>query len=140
MVDKAGDQTLERQLTDRQAARLASLSGVAAGELSGLRIAEVNDRLANLLPIESLWYRRICGTVVKRDPMTGELLAVPGATVQVQDTDCSFLTYSPGGGLIWIFPGLCSSETIGTTVTDECGHFCVWVPRWEIDWILEWRK
>jgi hypothetical protein len=24
--------------------------------------------------------------------------------------------------------------------TDECGEFCVWVPRWDIDWILRWRR
>lgn len=140
MAAKAGDQILERIVTDRQASRLSGLSGVAAEELSGLRLADINDRLSDLLPVEFSWWRRICGTVVKRDPMTGELLPVPGATVEVQDTDCSFLTYSPGGGLIWIYPGLCTSETIATTVTDECGQFCVWVPRWEIDWILKWRK
>ena len=30
-------------------------------------------------------------------------------------------------------------EEIGSVVTDECGRFCVWIPRWEIDWILRFR-
>ncbi len=29
---------------------------------------------------------------------------------------------------------------IATAKTDECGHFCVWIPRWDIDWVLRFRR
>jgi hypothetical protein len=137
---KASKRASKRTITERQATRLASVAGIEVDKLSGRTIGEINDLLIDRIRPELLWYREICGTVVKRDPLTGELRPVPGATVEVQDTDCSFLTYYPGGGLMWLFPGLCTRETIATVTTDECGNFCLLVPRWEIDRILTWRK
>jgi hypothetical protein len=65
---------------------------------------------------------------------------VPFATVHVEDTDCHLLWYSPPGWMWgWFFPFWCTREEIGTVVTDECGRFCVYIPRWDIDWILTWR-
>lgn len=29
---------------------------------------------------------------------------------------------------------------IATARTDECGRFCVWIPRWDIDWVLRFRR
>lgn len=137
---QASAKASERRISKRQAYRLADMSGVSRDDIVDLSVKEVGEVLA----AEGLWhlygYRRICGRVVKRHPSTGELLAVPGATVEVEDTDCTFLTHAPGGGLMWIYPGICERETIATTVTDACGNFCVWVPRWELDWILRWRK
>lgn len=130
----------ERSVSERMAGRISSMAGTDLADVVGRPLPDLDDILVDRGLFYLLGYRRICGRVVKRDPTTGELLAVPGAKVEVQDTDCSFLTYSPGGGLIWIYPGLCSRETIATTYTDECGNFCVWVPRWEVDWILEWHK
>ena len=89
-----------------------------------------------------LLFRRVCGQVVKRNAGTGELEGVPNATVHVEDTDCSFHIFSPPGWPMWswFFPFKCKREVIATARTDQCGHFCVWIPRWEIDWILKWRK
>ena len=28
---------------------------------------------------------------------------------------------------------------IATAKTDECGNFCIWIPRWDIDWVLRFR-
>ncbi|MGB5008723.1 MAG: hypothetical protein WBO88_00270, partial [Candidatus Dechloromonas phosphoritropha] len=55
--------------------------------------------------------------------------------------DSSFLGYFPvAGKYSWYFPLKCRREVIGTVKTDKCGNFCVYVPRWDIDWILKWRK
>ncbi len=47
---------------------------------------------------------------------------------------------SPGRGRgawwWWFWPIFCNREEIATTMTDECGKFCVWIPRWDIDRIL----
>ena len=56
------------------------------------------------------------------------------------DTDCDFLFYSPFGiPWVWCFPFFCHQEELATVVTDECGKFCVWVPRFDIDWVVRWR-
>ena len=88
-----------------------------------------------------MFFRRICGRVVKLDRLTGDELPVPFATVHVEDTDCSFLGFFPvENPWAWFFPIFCHREDIGTTTTDACGNFCVWVPRFEIDWILRFRR
>lgn len=131
----------ERPLTQIQANRLAALSGVSAKELVGRTVAELSVSHRFIIDPTLFFFRRICGRVVKKDPVTGELYPVPFATVHVEDTDCSLLGYFPGGwGWSWFFPFLCRREVIATAVTDECGRFCVYVPRWDIDWILRWRR
>jgi hypothetical protein len=72
---------------------------------------------------------------------TGVEYPVPWATVHVEDTDCSLFGYFPHGWpWSWFLPLLCRREEIATAVTDACGRFCVWIPRWEIDWILRFRR
>ncbi len=77
----------------------------------------------------------------KKDPATGVEYPVPFATVHVEDTDTNFLGFfpaeSPWG---WLFPLFSRREEIAVTRTDACGRFCVYVPRWEIDWILRFRR
>ena len=66
---------------------------------------------------------------------------VPYATVHVEDTDCSFLGLFPvENPFAWFFPITCRREEIGTVRTDACGRFCIWIPRFEIDWILRFRR
>ena len=128
-------------LTGRQADRLAQLTGVAVDDLRGQTIAAISDRFRWVIDPDLFLFRRICGQVVKTDPATGIDYPVPHATVYVEDTDCSFLGFFPvESPWSWLFPIHCTREVIGTTTTDECGHFCVWVPRFEIDWILRWRR
>ena len=43
--------------------------------------------------------RRVCGRVIKRDPVTGEECPVPGATVRVLDVDFHLLWWYPYPGL-----------------------------------------
>ena len=31
-------------------------------------------------------------------------------------------------------------ELLTSVVTYACGNFCVWIPRFEIEWILRWRE
>ena len=128
-------------LTPRQADRLSKLTGVNADELRGRTIAQLTERLKWQIDLELLLFRRICGQVVKTDPISGIDYPVPFATVHVEDTDCSFLGFftieSPWA---WLFPVFCHREDIATVVTDECGHFCVWVLRFDIDWILRFRR
>jgi hypothetical protein len=51
------------------------------------------------------------------------------------------LFYSPpGSAYSWFFPFACRREVIATVRTDGCGRFCVWVPRWGIDWVRTWRR
>src|SRR4051812_24539084 len=129
-----------RQLTERQAVRLSELSGVAAEELAGRTIAELRDKFGSIIAPHWFFFRKVCGRVVKKDPVTGELLGVPFATVDVEDTDCNLISYYPQGFQWgWFFPFLCRREVIATTTTDACGNFCVWVPRFDIDYVLRWR-
>ncbi len=130
-----------RPLGPLQAARLAAATGVAEKELVGKTPAALADTLR--WRIDPIWFgfRQICGRVVKRDPVTGTEYPVHYATVHVEDTDCSFLGYfPPEWPWGWLYPFNCRREDIAVTVTDACGRFCVWVPIWDIDWILRWRR
>jgi hypothetical protein len=130
----------QRQVNTLQAKRLAALTGVAVKELEGATIAQLGERLKWQIDPIFFLFRRICGKVVKKDPITGVEYPVPFATVYVEDTDCNLITYFPHGSpYVWHFPFFCTREVIGTTKTDACGNFCVWVPRFDIDWILRWR-
>lgn len=127
-------------LTRVQAARLAGLSGLDARELVGQTALQISDKFRWRIDPELLLFRRICGRVVKKDPVTGVLRPVPFATVHVEDTDCNLLWYSPPAWPWgWMYPWNCHREELGSVVTDECGRFCVWIPRWDIDWILRYR-
>ena len=132
----------ERPLNQIQAIRLSSLSGVPAKELVGQSLSELSEKIR--WRINPIWflYELVCGQVVKVDPNSGLKYPVPGATVNVLDVDCDWLWFfPPGHPWGWVFPfGLCKTETLATTTTDACGKFCVWVPRFDIDWILTWRR
>jgi hypothetical protein len=136
--DLAPDQ---HKLGKIQARRLAALAtNVKAEELENRSIAQLVDQLKWRIDPELFLFRRICGRVVKKDPQTGIEYPVPFATVYVEDTDCNLISYFPHGwNWGWHFPYWCHREVIGTTKTDKCGNFCVWVPRFDIDWILRWR-
>jgi hypothetical protein len=131
-------------VTKRQAAYLSELTGVASEKLAGKTHSALDDILRRKIDPELLFYRRVCGRVVRADPGTGVLQGVPNATVHVEDTDCSFLGLFPWEGpwswWWWFWPIFCNREEIATTMTDECGNFCVWIPRWDIDRILWFRK
>jgi hypothetical protein len=127
-------------LTKRQARRLALLSGVDVGKLQGATVAQLKNKFQWQIDPDLLLFRRICGQVVKTDPASGIEYPVPFATVHVEDTDCGFLGFFPyGSPWHWLFPLFCHREEIGVTQTDACGRFCVWVPRFDIDWIIRWR-
>src|SRR2546425_1913931 len=130
----------QQRLTERQVARLAKATGVAAEELRKGNIAELADRLKFRIDPDLFRFRQICGQVVKTDPVTGVDHPVPFATVHVQDTDCSFLWFFPvESPWSWLFPIFCRREELGTVRTDACGRFCVWIPRFDIDWVLRFR-
>lgn len=123
------------------AARLAALTDLPAEKLQGRTLAEVSDEFRYIIDAELFFFRRVCGKVVKTDPVTHLDQPVPFATVEVEDTDCSFLGYFPGNApWSWLFPYFCRREVIATARTDECGNFCVWVPRFDIDWVLHFRR
>lgn len=131
----------QRKLTSLQASRLGQLADLDAKALVGLTVVEIGERFKWRLDPTWLLFRRICGRVVKKDPITGIEYPVPFATVHVEDTDCHLVSYfPPSWPWGWHFPFKCRREVIATTVTDRCGRFCVWVPRFDIDWILRWRR
>ncbi|MBC7926313.1 MAG: hypothetical protein H7039_11710 [Bryobacteraceae bacterium] len=131
----------QRPLGEIAASRLASLARLDIKSVINQPVAKLVDRLKWHIDPELLLFRRVCGRVVKRHPVTGELIPVPFATVHVEDTDCSFLHYFPKGlPYTWLFPFRCRREEIATVKTDACGNFCVYVPRFEIDWILRFRR
>lgn len=128
-------------LTENRARYLANLAGIDAKEIAGRSIAEVHEALRWRLDPQLFAFRRICGQVVRRDPVTGELQPVPNATVHVEDTDCSYLSYFPRvSSYAWLFPFGCRREEIATVTTDACGRFCVFLPFWDVDRILRWRR
>ncbi len=131
----------EQKLKSIQIKRLGSMADVEREEIHGLTIAQASERLKWRIDPELFLFRKVCGKVVKRDPVTGAEHPVPFATVYVEDTDCHFIGYFPSPWPWgWFFPLHCHREIIATTKTDKCGNFCVWVPRFDIDWILAWRK
>ena len=131
----------QRLVTRRQAAYLSRIGNVAANELAGKTIAGVNDLLRWRIDPELLRFRRICGKVVKPNPVTGEPEPVPNATVHVEDTDCSFLGFFPvQNPYFWLFPFKCRREELATVVTDACGRFCVYLPYWDVDRYLRFRR
>jgi len=131
---------VQMKLGPKQAQRLAAISGLDAKQLVNHSIAEIAERHKYLVDPQLFFFRRVCGKVVKTDPATGIQYPVPFATVEVQDTDCSLLGYFPSHSpWAWYFPFACHREVIATAKTDACGNFCVWVPRWDIDWVLRWR-
>jgi hypothetical protein len=130
----------ERKLTARQGMRLSKLSGVDVEHLQGRSVAELATDLRWRIDPAILLFRRICGQVVKTDPVTGVDLPVPFATVNVYDTDCDFLGYFPvASPWAWFYPIFCWRELMASTVADACGNFCVWIPWFDIDWIVRWR-
>jgi hypothetical protein len=131
----------QMKLTSIQAERLGGLSEVAAKDLAGLTVTEISDKFRFQIDPLLLFFRRVCGKVVKTDPVSGIQYPVPYATVHVEDTDCSLLGFFPARARwAWYFPFGCRREVIATATTDECGRFCVWIPRWDIDWILRFRR
>jgi hypothetical protein len=130
----------QKKITSLQAKRLSALTGLKLADFANHTIAQLAERLKWQIDPELFLFRRICGKVVKKDAVTGELYPVPFATVYVEDTDCSHISYFPKGWpWSWHFPYFCNREVIGTAKTDACGNFCVWVPRFDIDWVLRWR-
>lgn len=126
-------------LTARQASRLAALAAVPAAELTGKTLGELGGRLRRVIDPKLLIFRKICGQVVKTDA-SGRDLPVPFATVTVFDVDLGLLGWSPVSSMYsWFFPLFVRREKLATVTTDECGRFCVWVPRFDVDFYLRWR-
>lgn len=124
-----------------QLKRMATLADVKQEEISGKNIAQLSDILKWKIDPRLFLFEKICGKVVKKDPVTGEEYPVPFATVYIEDNDCNLVVYHPlGHPWSWHFPVFCNREVIATTKTDACGNFCVWVPRFDIDWVRRWRK
>ena len=95
----------ERRLTKRQVEYLSKVTGFAASELADIRLGALADKLKYHLDWSSFFFQKVCGRVVKRDPVTGVLYPVPYATVHVEDTDCHLIFYSPSGlGYAWLYP------------------------------------
>ncbi len=121
--------------------RLAAISDLPAEKIVGKSIVEIDKLFPHHIDPKLFLFRKVCGKVVKTDPVTGIDYPVPFATVQVEDTDCSFLGYFPvNSPWSWYFPFRCRREVITTARTDECGNFCVWIPRFDIDWVLRFRR
>jgi hypothetical protein len=128
-------------LAEKQQNRFSKLSGIEVNEIKRMSIAQLQDKLKWQLDPRFFFFEKICGKVVKKNHFTGHEYPVPFATVNVFDTDCHIIFYHPHGHpWCWHFPYHYHRELIGKTKTDACGNFCVWVPRFDIDWILHWRK
>jgi hypothetical protein len=131
----------ERVLTRRQAEYLAETTQLELRQLEGRRLRELDELLKFRIDPTLLFFRKVCGRVVRKDPLTGILYGVPNATVYVEDTDCSFLGFFPvEHPWWWLWPIVCHREVIATAHTDACGNFCVFIPRWDIDRILRLRR
>lgn len=130
----------EIALTKISAARLGKLTGESSEKFAGRSVADLRKDLEWIIDPNLLLFRRVCGRVVKHDAASGEDWGVPGATVHVYDTDVNLFGYYPLGWKFgWLWPFHVRREEIASTVTDACGNFCVWIPRFDIDWVLRWR-
>lgn len=121
--------------------KVTKSSLLAKEGLSNLKL-QVDPGLIARIPDYFFNFVRVCGKVVKKDPKTGETCAVPGAVVKLYDVDFNFLSWSPVDWELfsWIYPFFIRRELLTTTTTNSCGEFCVFVPRFEIDAIIRWRK
>lgn len=128
-------------LTKTAAIRLGLMTGQSAEKLQGQSISQLRDSLKWEIDPDLFLFRRICGRVVKHDRASGEDWGVPGATVHVYDTDVNLFGYFPASWPYgWYWPFNVRREQIASATTDSCGNFCVWVPRFDIDWVLRWRR
>lgn len=128
------------KLTGLQAQRLQQIANVDIAEIDGRNIAELSESLKWVVDPILFRFRRICGQVVRWDPASGIYQPVPFATVHVMDTLCDFLGYFPlEARLAWLYPIFCREEQITEVVTDACGKFCVWIPWFDIEWVIRWR-
>jgi len=87
----------EFKISESSAQRLSAMSDVPAKELVGLALPDVAEKFRFRIDPLLLLFRKVCGTVVKTDPVSGIEYPVPFATVHVEDTDCSLLGFFPGG-------------------------------------------
>jgi len=129
-------------VTKTQAERLAKLSGVPFDQMFGQTLFEIHRRLHGILDPELLILRKVSGRVVRRNLATGALEPIPQVTVHAEDTDGSFLLYSPPqwADWSWLHPFKLRREEIATATTDASGHFSVYLPRWEIEAVARWRQ
>jgi hypothetical protein len=131
----------EQVLTETRARWLSKQTSIPLGELRDKRLEEVHELIRPHFDPISLLFRKVCGRVVKRDPVSGEERGVPNATVDVEDTDIKLLSFYPESHPYWwAWPLWSQRETIAQVRTDACGHFCVWIPRWDVDRILRARR
>jgi hypothetical protein len=123
-----------------QAKRFSALTSIDEKKVLGMSIVQLSEMHKFHFDPKLFMFMKICGKVVKKDPVTSVEYPVPFATVHVEDVDLNIITYCPPGyPWVWHFPFLLRKEEIATTKTDACGNFCLWVPRFDIDWILKWR-
>ncbi len=127
-------------VTKNRANYLAKLTNISVKKISGKKVAEVNELIKWKVDPQFLLFRRICGKVIKKAP-DGTFQPVPGATVHLEDTDCSFFGFFPAEPpFFWLFPIKCHREVIATVTTDACGRFCAFLPFWDIDRLLRFRR
>jgi hypothetical protein len=127
-------------LTESQATMLSALTGIDASKFKGLSVAEISSEFRWQIDPNFFLFVRVCGQVVKYNPATGTNDPVPYAIVYAEETTCNLLGRFPIGlPWGWFFPWRCETEVVAQTTTDACGNFCVWVPRFEIEWILRFR-
>jgi len=95
---------------------------VGLDEIKGRTIAELSESLKWRIDPDCFLFRRICGQVVRWDPISGQYQPVPFATVHEVDTDCDFLGYfALDAKWASLYPIVCHQEEITEVVTDECG-------------------
>jgi hypothetical protein len=130
----------EIKLNGIQAQRFATMANVSVKEVAGLTIAALNEKYKWIIDPNLFLFQWVCGQVVRWDDASGSYLPCPYCTVHVMDTDCDFFFYAPiDYPWLWCFPIWCHQEEWAKVVTDECGKFCVLVPRFDIDWVWRWK-
>ena len=127
-------------LTASQATALASLTGIDAGKFKGRSVAEISAEYRWQINPNFFLFTKVCGKVVKPNPVTGHQDPVPFATVYADDTVCSLFGLFPVlNPWAWFFPFDCHTEQVGVTTTDPCGNFCFWLPNFMIEYVLRFR-
>src|SRR5215510_2678695 len=92
-------------LTPQQAKRLAYVADADANQFQKLTVAQIKEKFPWDIDLDWLFFRKVCGQVVKTDPVTGDDHPVPFATVYIEDTDVNFLGYFPlESKYAWLYP------------------------------------
>lgn len=132
-------------LTPVQARRLAAVTQIDETELTGRTVAELSEQYRWQVDPHLFRFHRIYGEVIRKNPMTGVDYPVKFAKVDMRNTQDPTLRALPAHlPCSLLFPGdggeqHRQSVSFEYTTAENSEKFCVWMARFEIEWLQRFR-